>query len=726
MLIQNTRSIASSTLAMLLLALHAAPAAAFCELGAGHPCGDQIPSLPPKCHTEITQEGLSFLRASLVREIVSGNLHMDHEHGNERWEHGDSCEFATMGSQVNYILTNPEGDGEVEAVLVDGTCLPTSCDTDHVDQKSVTGLLNPREPDPVFAARTFGNALHPIQDIYSHSNWLETFYRHAIRVEEIPLMEPTVDLWFTQPWVPLPVPAAALSRLGVDGVVFAEENGYDDWPWGGPLQNRVVTIDQSTQWAAIWSDTNTFVEDECVDDMGASHDVINKDDSCQMDPSYHHEDDHYAAAALATRQTSQEWCRLLHLTFAQWSSAGAASAMGFWVDPDAPKTGPGSPHPPGTQCEASAPGPVEITVDVDSIRVLNDREEEGRLNFVLSLFTHDFTRSDRSAVSIGLHTDDAVIGDGFSPAPLTLCLSEEQANAAVATVQGWVDMPGGEIGVLEFEDFPTFPGVSAEVALHALGVHTVASSDAEVTFDIQNTPSDTDNDGLTRCNEELLGTLAADADSDDDGVDDGTEVSDGTSPLDNDSDDDALTDGEEAAHGSDPLNADTDDDGLTDGAEVHVHGTDPVDADTDGDLLGDGTEIMTHGTDPLDPDSDVDGLIDGIEVQYGTNPLDSDSDDDGLIDGQDVEWIASAVRALPASAFSQGAGHRTAMLSLLNDSQASLKRGSLNAARENLMTLIKRTDGCGPRADRNDWIVDCGYQVEIRNLVQILLDNVAP
>jgi len=88
---------------------------------------------------------------------------------------------------------------------------------------------------------------------------------------------------------------------------------------------------------------------------------------------------------------------------------------------------------------------------------------------------------------------------------------------------------------------------------------------------------DSDGDGLTDAEEEVLGTRSDLADTDGDGVDDGDEVAAGTDPLNSDTDGDGLTDGEEAAAGTDPLNADTDGDGTSDADELSA-GSDPLDS----------------------------------------------------------------------------------------------------------------------------------------------------
>jgi len=284
--------------------------------------------------------------------------------------------------------------------------------------------------------------------------------------------------------------------------------------------------------------------------------------------------------------------------------------------------------------------------------------------------------------------------------------------------------------------------------------------------------ADTDSDGLTDCEENDLGTDPGDADSDDDGLPDGEEVADhGTDPLDDDSDDDGLTDGDEVnvhgtdpldddtdadglpdgdelvVHGTDPLDpdtdgdglsdgdevltygtnpldADTDDDGLTDGDEVYVYGTNPLDADSDDDGLSDGAEVLVYGTDPLNPDTDGDGLPDGDEVNlYGTDPVDPDTDDDGLLDGSDVEFIQNVVNSWPDSYFKRKGtnGHRTAILSILDDVELLLLDGQLEKATRLLENLRRKVDG-----GNNDWLFDLDARIQLRQMIDVLLGNLMP
>jgi hypothetical protein len=520
----------------LSVTLAAGRAAAFCEEAEPNGCVPKV-----VCHREITEDGLAFVRPILLERIVDANLHMDHAHGQDRWEHSDSCDFRTTGVNLNYIYANPNGDGEVDSDFFFGICLPFFCPdpVGHSDSRSVVGLMRPPFPNPYDGAFVFGYAMHPVQDFYSHSNWFEWFDRAGVGVEEIPLVEPTVDLWRAQPWEPLIVPEPVLAQLGVDAVVLAEENGYEDWPYSGDVFRPVVSVD-GLRYAAIFSDTNPVTEDECVSGMGTSHSVINKDDTCNMD-SRHPVSDHFGAARLATRQTANEWCRMVNLVGAKWGLPGIGAMLGLWVDPDAVKTGAGSPHPPGTPCQASPPGDVEITVDVDAIVVRSEHSANYRLKAGLTLYAQDLTRSDRAEVSADVFAIAGDLSDAESPGPVTLCLTTEQANRSAATLQAWRDI-GGATDELDGAD-EVLAGVDARISLSTLGVRTISSDDLLVVFDVQHTPTDSDQDGLFRCDEELRGTDPTDSDSDDDGASDGDELADGTDPLDADSDDDGVADG---------------------------------------------------------------------------------------------------------------------------------------------------------------------------------------
>jgi len=198
-----------------------------------------------------------------------------------------------------------------------------------------------------------------------------------------------------------------------------------------------------------------------------------------------------------------------------------------------------------------------------------------------------------------------------------------------------------------------------------------------------------------------------------------------TFSFDPDSDDDGLTDGEEVLLGTDPFDPDTDDDGLTDGEEVEVYGTDPLDPDTDHDGLSDGDEVHVYGTDPLNPDTDGDGLMDGLEIALGLDPLNPDTDGDGIPDGQDSEFLQTAVGALDDSAF-KGDGHRTAILAQLDNIEKRVLQGQVDQALTELDHLRSKMDGCGSAADNTDWIVDCTAQLEIRALLDLLVDNLTP
>jgi hypothetical protein len=182
------------------------------------------------------------------------------------------------------------------------------------------------------------------------------------------------------------------------------------------------------------------------------------------------------------------------------------------------------------------------------------------------------------------------------------------------------------------------------------------------------TNPDTDNDGLLDGSEDanVNGVADADetsptnADTDAGGEMDGDELNNGRNPIeygDDDSDGDGLSRAQEDRLGTSHLDADTDGDGIEDGIEdynrdgSHTSGEpDPTNPDTDGDGITDGLEDADRNgiwspdeTSPLDRDSDEDGLLDGEEdvnqngrIDFAeTDPRNPDTDEDGRLDAED-------------------------------------------------------------------------------------------
>ena len=150
---------------------------------------------------------------------------------------------------------------------------------------------------------------------------------------------------------------------------------------------------------------------------------------------------------------------------------------------------------------------------------------------------------------------------------------------------------------------------------------------------------DSDNDGITDCNEEELGLNPLDNDTDSDGINDGDEINKyNTDPKNSDSDGDKLKDGEEIiTYATNPLVKDSDSDGLNDFEEVITYKTNPLKKDSDGDKLSDSDEVNKYKTNPTKKDSDDDNLVDYYEIHTSkTNPLLADSDKDGIKDEAEI------------------------------------------------------------------------------------------
>jgi hypothetical protein len=235
--------------------------------------------------------------------------------------------------------------------------------------------------------------LHTVQDFYSHSNWVELFGIPRTREDAINVRRgDLVDL--------SGAPASSLEWFAPLGGLTVRDDillGGDDWNslpdgfaiernGGGRFVPRVVDGLGRVRGRLLVTGMGTG-DDECKiptprgpDYTGIHHRNLSKD---QLDgeedanvprpPLSERRLKHMKARALATLQTSYEWCRLVR-------NAGRTGQDGhilaYWV-----REG-GNPHPPHTPCYSiPSGGPrfnAKITVTIDSVKVLQTGDEIDR------------------------------------------------------------------------------------------------------------------------------------------------------------------------------------------------------------------------------------------------------------------------------------------------------------------------------------------------------------
>ncbi len=192
---------------------------------------------------------------------------------------------------------------------------------------------------------------------------------------------------------------------------------------------------------------------------------------------------------------------------------------------------------------------------------------------------------------------------------------------AETTLQGMAERGNGQFRLFENAETIDFINIVDMRLTVEYSVKYLVAYNFNVRPGIELLGVDSDGDGLTDEEEESHGTDPTRRDTDDDGLSDFCEVKMSSpghvlDPLDStdsicdawmagiDSDNDGMTDCEEYVKGTNRFNPDTDSDGMPDGIEF-LSGTNPLAADEN-------------------KDTDFDGVIDWMEVQRHTNVMSND------------------------------------------------------------------------------------------------------
>ena len=228
-------------------------------------------------HADINNESLAFLKSDILSKINSADISAeDIEKYKTSIFHVYSCDFQGTTENINRLY----------------------------DQL----LINPKP-------ETFGLLLHPVQDFYAHSNWVELGKKDLIDTND---GKWTVLKPFQEYKGVIIVQGEdedddddnkddihmdyTLSRTGK--VVYVSSQSYENNP------GLISTVYESKNY--------------CPEDISLDHDTLNKDIPDRGG--------YPQARALAEAQTIHEWCRLLNLVEINDGQAGVQFLFNKWVE----------------------------------------------------------------------------------------------------------------------------------------------------------------------------------------------------------------------------------------------------------------------------------------------------------------------------------------------------------------------------------------------------------
>lgn len=428
----------------LLVVSLAPPAHAFCE-------DKWIGYCSEGGHNEITDSALDFLSQGIRSAIRQANTDQDSEAGNLPERHFTNCLFT---KSTDYIRSQYD---------------------------EVVAAIGPSGPDESVDSQTatlrWGQLLHPVQDFYSHSAWVDpvpvgldfgtTHARRLLdsrltnwrRLEAYQKLFPTDsanddivvvqgDYWprgvvdlprnysgnptsavpFIEPfWTTSPSGTLALDlpshdyKLRYRGLMTASAapfaNGNGQCPPAGVIETGADGND-----ATCLSRESVCIRHgdraRCSLLWGVNGYPIY--DNC-MQHDYDSRRDWRAAFDSAIAQTEHEWCRLLNLTRDQGGFPASSIPMALWVSrDDRPYS---TPHPLGTACAPERKGPIHLRLNIEA-EVLGSASNPS-LSFVA--YTDDFRQSVRKLSRWSTEMSGT----------LDICLNP--TDTLVTTLQGWED-----------------------------------------------------------------------------------------------------------------------------------------------------------------------------------------------------------------------------------------------------------------------------------------------
>jgi hypothetical protein len=224
-------------------------------------------------HSDITDESLGFLLSDVLDKISSTNVNVDETNKGSKF-HLHSCDFQGTTKNINSLYDQ----------------LVTNIQNNNID-----------------APETFGRLLHPVQDFYAHSTWVELGRNDLIDNGD-------------GKWIVLK------PFQEYKGVIILQVDDKNDIPEGYTLSKNGKVVDVSSQSGNHPGLISGTVRDKdfCPEDVAFDHDILNKDEPDRQG--------YDKARALAKAQTIHEWCRLTNLVEQSHGQAGVQLLFNSWVD----------------------------------------------------------------------------------------------------------------------------------------------------------------------------------------------------------------------------------------------------------------------------------------------------------------------------------------------------------------------------------------------------------